>query len=119
MVAVKINAGLQGAIRTEALQYDEDGMDSSGAVQIAQNTGSTMQTTKAEPLLEGRGWIVQKKVVRLEQQPYTLPDFEKIESFPVQASVCSSQGGMPSERAETDPLEWMESIIQAEEVVAG
>ncbi|KAJ7349978.1 hypothetical protein DFH08DRAFT_935812 [Mycena albidolilacea] len=41
-------------------------MDSSGAVQIAQNTGSTMQTTKAEPLLEGRGWTVQKKVIRMD-----------------------------------------------------
>ncbi|KAJ7888232.1 hypothetical protein B0H13DRAFT_1888481 [Mycena leptocephala] len=54
-------------MRTEALvcytkaegdrweQYDEDSMDGSGAVQIAWNSGSTMQTAKAEPILEGRG----------------------------------------------------------------
>ncbi|KAJ6556000.1 hypothetical protein B0H19DRAFT_1071136 [Mycena capillaripes] len=30
-----------------------------------------MQTAKAGPVLEGRGWTVQRKVVRLEQQPYT------------------------------------------------
>ncbi|KAJ7105576.1 hypothetical protein C8R44DRAFT_745739 [Mycena epipterygia] len=46
-------------------------MDNSGAVQMAQNSGSTMQTAKAEPILEGRGWTVQRNVVRLEQQPYT------------------------------------------------
>jgi hypothetical protein len=60
-----------------------------------------MQTAKAEPIHNGRGWMVQRNVVRLKQQPYTLPDFEKIESFPVQASST-----------------WMKSIIQAEEAVA-
>ncbi|KAJ6593066.1 hypothetical protein B0H19DRAFT_1055716 [Mycena capillaripes] len=35
-----------------------------------------MQTAKAGPVLEGRGWTVQRKVVRLEQQPY-----KKLQTF--------------------------------------
>jgi hypothetical protein len=42
-------------------KYDEDSMDSSGAVQIARNSGGTMRTAKAEPILEGRGWTVQRR----------------------------------------------------------
>ncbi|KAJ6534940.1 hypothetical protein B0H19DRAFT_1080347 [Mycena capillaripes] len=34
-----------------------------------------MQTAKAGPVLEGRGWTVQRKVVRLEQQPYSFPEY--------------------------------------------
>ncbi|KAJ7348000.1 hypothetical protein DFH08DRAFT_808769 [Mycena albidolilacea] len=31
-----------------------------------------MQTAKAEPIHDGRGWMVQRNVVRLKQQPYSL-----------------------------------------------
>ncbi|KAJ6527793.1 hypothetical protein B0H19DRAFT_1083878 [Mycena capillaripes] len=35
-----------------------------------------MQTAKAGPVLEGRGWTVQRKVVRLEQQPYKKQEWD-------------------------------------------
>ncbi|KAJ6563864.1 hypothetical protein B0H19DRAFT_1067470 [Mycena capillaripes] len=46
-----------------------------------------MQTAKAEPILEGRGWTVQRKVVRLEQQPYTV------------ALLLGKHGAYPCDRA--------------------
>jgi hypothetical protein len=35
-----------------------------------------MQTAKAEPIHNGRGWTVQRNVVRLKQQPYKCMTFE-------------------------------------------
>ncbi|KAJ6561036.1 hypothetical protein DFH09DRAFT_1083032 [Mycena vulgaris] len=52
-------------------------MDSSGAVQIAQNSGSTIQTAKAEPILEGRGWTVQRNVLDLSSRSFDLMEFER------------------------------------------
>jgi len=78
-----------------------------------------MQTTKAEPILEGRGWTVQRKVVRLEQQPYTLPDLKKLNPFQFRHLSTQAMVECHAREWEADLPEWTESIIQAEEAVAG
>ena len=94
-------------------------MDSNCEVQTAQNNGSAGRTAKVEPILEGRGWTVQRKVVRLEQQPYTLPDLKKLNPFQFRHLFTQAMVECHAREWEAEVLDWTESIIQAEEAVAG
>jgi hypothetical protein len=61
---------------------------------------------------------VPRNVVRLKQQPYTLPDLKKLNHFQLKHLVSHAMVECHAREWE-ETIEWMESMIQIEEAVAG